>query len=115
MKPYTERQMQAARAIALVADAVQIGLLPLFAEGGLSPANMALDVIVAGIMYSLIGFHIAFLPTFLVEEVPVLNLAPTWTLAVLLATRNGATALESVQATAQALPATQRALPAAAR
>ena len=95
MKPYTERQMKVARAAAFVADALQIAVFPLFSEGFLSPANMALDCFVAALLTWLVGFHVAFLPSFLVEDVPVLNLAPTWTLAVLLATRKGATAIDA--------------------
>jgi hypothetical protein len=38
-------------------------------------------------MWGLLGFHWAFLPSFVTEAVPWLNLAPLWTLAVALATR----------------------------
>ncbi len=87
----TAGQIRAARIIAVVADAIQITLAPLFFEGGLSPFNDALDLAVAGMMVYLLGFHWAFLPTFLAELVPVFDLVPTWTLAVLIATRNGPT------------------------
>ncbi len=39
-------------------------------------------------MTGLVGFHWAFLPTFLAEAVPWLDVVPTWTLAVVFATRN---------------------------
>jgi hypothetical protein len=71
-----------ALAIALVADAIQIGLLPLFIEGAAAPWNDALDVAVGAMMVALLGWHVAFLPAFLGELVPVLNLFPTWTAAV---------------------------------
>lgn len=76
-----------ARAIAMLADAVQIVVFPVFFEGFLSPANAALDVAVAIAMIVLVGWHIAFLPSFLVELVPLVDLVPTWTLAVMIATR----------------------------
>jgi len=81
------RRILVARALALLADAVQIGLLPLFVEGSLSFVNDALDMVVAGILIALVGWHWAFLPAFVAELVPGLDLAPTWTVAVFLATR----------------------------
>jgi hypothetical protein len=73
--------------IALFADALQIVLFPFFGEGALSPANDLLDIAVAWVLTRLIGWHWAFLPSFLTELVPGLDLVPTWTLAVLIATR----------------------------
>jgi len=83
----TRRRVVAARSLAVVADSVQLGLLPLFAEGVLSPANDALDVVVALLMTALVGWHWAFVPAFISELVPVLGLVPTWTAAAFLATR----------------------------
>lgn len=79
---WRDRRRIAALAIALAADAVQIGLLPLFMEGAAAPWNDALDVAVGGMMVALLGWHAAFLPAFLGELVPFLNLFPTWTAAV---------------------------------
>ena len=73
----------AALAIALAADALQIGLLPLFIEGAAAPWNDALDVAVGGMLILLLGWHPAFLPAFLGEMVPFFDLFPTWTAAVL--------------------------------
>jgi hypothetical protein len=73
--------------IALFADALQIVLFPFFGEGVLSPANDLLDLAVAWVLTRLIGWHWAFLPSFLAELVPGLDLVPTWTLAVLIASR----------------------------
>jgi hypothetical protein len=72
----------AAGVIAIVADALQLALFPLFAEGVLSPLNDALDVLVAVILTRLLGWHWVFLPSVVAELVPVLDLAPTWTAAV---------------------------------
>jgi hypothetical protein len=73
--------------VAIVADAIQIVGMPLFAEGGLSPLDTGLDVIVGAILIKLLGWHWAFLPTFAAELVPGLDLFPTWTAAVFFATR----------------------------
>ncbi len=78
----------AALGIAVVADLTQFALLPLFGEGFASPLNDALDVIVAAIMCTLLGVHWQFLPSFVSELVPVLNIAPAWTIAVLWVRRN---------------------------
>jgi hypothetical protein len=74
-----------------VADATQIVFLPAFAPGWLSPLNNILDVVVAVIMVRMLGWHFAFLPSFVAELVPVLDLVPTWTAAVWFATRPGTT------------------------
>ncbi|HEX7614044.1 MAG TPA: hypothetical protein VF554_02090 [Thermoanaerobaculia bacterium] len=81
------RRVLAARVIAVLADAVQIGFLPLFAGGAPEGFDAVLDVAVGATMVALVGWHWAFLPAFAAELVPVVDLAPTWTLAVLLATR----------------------------
>lgn len=80
----TPRQIWLARVIAVAADALQIAVFP--AIGWAVPVNVAIDVVVALILIKLVGWHIAFLPSFAVEVLPVAELAPTWTVAVLLAT-----------------------------
>jgi LPXTG-motif cell wall-anchored protein len=45
-----------------------------------------LDLAVAAILIKLLGFHWAFLPALAAEAMPALDLAPTWTAAVLLVT-----------------------------
>jgi len=72
----------AALAIAVAADAVQIGLLPLFAEGAAAPWDDALDIAAGAALLALLGWHAALLPAFLSELVPFLDLFPTWTGAV---------------------------------
>ncbi|MGE5180110.1 MAG: hypothetical protein ACM3PF_13565 [Bacteroidota bacterium] len=78
---------RAAWIIAIVADALQIALFPIFGEGFASPATDALDVVVAIAMTALLGWHFAFLPSLIAEVVPGLNLFPTWTAAVFFVTR----------------------------
>ncbi len=83
----TRRRIWMARGIAVLADLVQIGLAPLFLEGGLSVFDATLDVSMAGILTLLVGWHWSFLPAFLAELTPALDLVPSWTVAVWLATR----------------------------
>lgn len=68
--------------VAIAADAIQIIVLPLFAFGGLSPADTAVDIAAAAILSSLLGWHWAFIPTLIAELIPGLDLFPTWTAAV---------------------------------
>ena len=68
--------------LAIVADALQIVVFPLFAEGALSPADDVLDLAVAALLVHLLGWHWEFLPTFFAELVPGADLVPFWTMAV---------------------------------
>lgn len=90
MKPnVSRRRVLAARVIALAADFIQIGVLPLLGGGILSPFDEIIDVAIGIVMVWLVGWHIAFLPTLLVELLPVADVFPTWTVAVLYVTRGG--------------------------
>jgi hypothetical protein len=73
---------RAAMLLAIVADALQIAVFPLFVEGALSPADDLLDVGVAAAMTHLLGWHWEFLPSFLAKLVPGADLVPFWTIAV---------------------------------
>ena len=73
--------------VALFADALQIVLFPLFAPGIVSPLDDLLDISVAWVLTRLLGWHWAFLPSFLAELVPGIDLVPSWTVAVLIVTR----------------------------
>lgn len=75
-------RFRAAMVLAIVADALQIFVFPIFAEGALSPADDVLDVLVALILVQLLGWHWEFLPAFAGELVPGLDLVPFWTMAV---------------------------------
>jgi hypothetical protein len=78
----------AAYAIAICADLIQMCLTPLFAEGVASPIDGPVDLVVCVLLSWLIGFHVAFLPSFFIKLVPLVEIAPTWTLAVLIASRH---------------------------
>jgi hypothetical protein len=68
--------------VAIVADALQIILLPLFVEGAESPADDALDAGVGIALMAILGWHWEFAPSFLAKLVPGVDLVPLWTLAV---------------------------------
>src|SRR5438128_1949780 len=75
-------RFRAAMILAMAADALQIFVFPLFAEGALSPADDVLDVALAAVLVHLLGWHWEFLPPFLAELVPGVDLVPFWTAAV---------------------------------
>ncbi len=79
----TPRRIWTARALAVLVDLVQFALLPV----ELTPLNNVIDVATGIALYVLLGWQWAFLPTFAVEMVPFVDLVPTWTLAVAIATR----------------------------
>jgi hypothetical protein len=68
--------------LAIIADALQILVFPLFVEGALSPADDILDFGVAAVLVQLLGWRWEFLPSFLAKLVPGVDLVPFWTMAV---------------------------------
>lgn len=86
-KSLKEPEHRLAWAIAIAADTLQIAAFPFFAEGGASPADSLLDLIVGFFMIRLLGWHWAFLPTLAAELIPGADLFPTWTAAVWFVTR----------------------------
>ena|SRR5216684_3712402 len=73
---------RAAMVLAVIADALQIVVFPLFVEGALSPADDVLDFGVGALLVHLLGWHWEFLPSFLAKLVPGVDLVPFWTMAV---------------------------------
>src|SRR5882762_4411773 len=69
--------------LAIIADALQIAIFPLFVEGALSPADDLLDFGIAAVLVNLLGWHWEFLPSFLAELVPGVDLVPFRTMAVI--------------------------------
>jgi hypothetical protein len=78
----------AAFAVAICADALEMGLALIFSEGFISPFDDFLDAVTCVILTLMMGWHFAFMPSFLFKLIPVVDLAPTWTIAVLIASRN---------------------------
>jgi hypothetical protein len=75
-------RLRAAMILAIIADALQIVVFPLFVEGAESPADDILDLAMAAVLTYLLGWHWEFLPSFLGKLVPGVDLVPLWTLAV---------------------------------
>jgi hypothetical protein len=75
-------RFRTAMILALVADALQIVVFPVFVEGAISPADDILDFGIGAAMIHLLGWHWEFLPSFLAKLVPGVDLVPFWTLAV---------------------------------
>jgi hypothetical protein len=75
-------RFRAAMILAVAADVLQLAILPMFVEGAASPADDAVDLGVAGVLFYLLGWHWEFLPSFLGKLVPGVDLVPLWTLAV---------------------------------
>jgi hypothetical protein len=75
-------RFKAAMVLAIVADALQIIVFPLFIAGAVSPADDLLDLSMGAVLIHLLGWHWEFLPSFLAKLVPGVDLVPFWTMAV---------------------------------
>jgi hypothetical protein len=75
-------RFRAAMVLAILADALQIIVFPLFIEGAASPVNDVLDFGIGAMLVYLLGWHWEFLPSFLGKLVPGVDLVPFWTVAV---------------------------------
>jgi hypothetical protein len=75
-------RFRAAMILAIIADALQIAIFPLFIVGVESPADDILDFGVGAALVYLLGWNWEFLPSFLAKLVPGVDLVPFWTLAV---------------------------------
>jgi hypothetical protein len=75
-------RFRAAMILAVVADALQIVVFPVFVAGAVSPADDILDLGIGALMVHLLGWHWEFLPSFLAKLVPGVDLVPFWTMAV---------------------------------
>ena len=75
-------RFRTAMVLAILADALQLIIFPVFVEGAFSPAEDVLDFGVAALLVNLLGWHWEFLPSFLVKLVPGVDLVPFWTMAV---------------------------------
>jgi hypothetical protein len=75
-------RFKAAMILAIIADALQLAVFPLFVAGAMSPADDVLDFGVGALMVHLLGWHWEFLPSFFAKLVPGVDLVPFWTMAV---------------------------------
>jgi hypothetical protein len=87
--------------LAIIADALQIVVFPLFVEGAASPADDILDFSMGTALFYLLGWHWEFLPSFLGKLVPGVDLAPFWTIAVASVYRRSKRMVPSVAGTSQ--------------
>ena len=74
----TRQRIWTAYAVAVTVDVIQFALGPI----GWAFADEILDVAAMLLMWRLLGFHPLLLPTFVLEVVPLADLAPTWTVCV---------------------------------
>src|SRR5260370_23115289 len=68
--------LRVAMILAIIADALQIVVFPLFVEGAVSPADDILDLGVGAALVYLLGWNWEFLPSFLAKLVPGVDLVP---------------------------------------
>ena len=71
----TSGRVAAAYGVAIATDALQFLLGPI----GWAGADELLDVIAAALLWRVLGFHPLFLPTFVIEFLPISDVLPTWT------------------------------------
>jgi hypothetical protein len=76
-------QFRTAMLVAVLADALQLVVFPLFVEGAFSPPDDLLDLGVAALLTHLLGWHWEFLPSFFAKLIPGVDLVPFWTFAVM--------------------------------
>src|ERR1039458_2674694 len=75
-------RLRVAFLLAILADALQLAVIPMFVEGAESPATDIVDVAMAAAISFLPGGHWDFLPSLAAKLVPGVDLVPLWTLAV---------------------------------
>ena len=87
--PFPLQRVKLARWIAIAADALQIGLVPLWLTPPVAAGvNAAIDVVVCVILCFVLRPHWAFAPTFVIEMLPVVDVIPLWWASVLFVTRD---------------------------
>ena len=97
MRNVTPARIRIAWAVAVLVDALQLGLLPVTGPFGAWLAA-PLDLLAMGILWALLGWHWALAPSFVFEFLPLAELAPTWTVATwIVVRRRKADALAALQ------------------
>lgn len=79
VRPVSRFQILLAVSIAVAADALQWLLGPI----GWALIDQAIDLVTMVLVCWCLGFHLLFLPAFIVELIPVVEDLPTWTACVL--------------------------------
>ena len=79
----SRRRIALAFLVAITADAIQLPLTAGMIFGVTAPPLLAgdvfIDIVAMALVVRLIGFHWVLLPGFILEAIPGLDLAPTWT------------------------------------
>lgn len=75
-------RMKAALLLAILADIVQLFMVPAFFAGAAFAPDDIIDACMAGILSWLLGWHWEFLPSFAGKLIPFVDFVPLWTLAV---------------------------------
>jgi len=87
--PVDRSRVRAAWVAAIIVDGLQLITAPAEWTGPVAwVVESGVDLATMGVMVFLVGFHWAFLPSFVTKFLPFFDLAPTWTLAMLIATRD---------------------------
>ena len=102
-------RLRAAMILAVIADALQIAIFPIFIEGAESPVDDILDVTMAAVLTYLLGWHWEFLPSFAAKLIPGVDLVPLWTLAVANVYRKSKRSVAAIEAARDEDPAQKNA------
>jgi hypothetical protein len=87
--PANPSRLRAAWVVAVLVDGLQLITSPAELTGPLAwVIDVGVDLATMGVMMFLLGFHWAFLPSFVTKVLPFVELAPTWTLALFIVTRD---------------------------
>jgi hypothetical protein len=87
--PLNHSHVRIAWVVAVVVDGLQLFTAPAEWTGPVVwVVEAGVDLITMGVMMFLLGFHWAFLPSFVTKFLPFIDLAPTWTLALFIAARD---------------------------
>jgi hypothetical protein len=87
--PVNHSRYRTAWVVAVLVDGLQLITSPAEFTGPMAwVLDAGVDLATMGVMIFLVGFHWAFLPSFVTKMLPFVDLAPTWTLAVFIATRD---------------------------
>ena len=78
----TSNRKKVALVIAGLADLIQLGFFPFFGEGALSIPDDVLDIVVAVLLFAILGFKLRVLLGLAIELVPGIALFPSWTAVV---------------------------------
>lgn len=72
----------------MVVDGLQLITSPAELTGPMAwVLGAGVDLVTMAVLVFLMGFHWAFLPSFVTKMLPFVDLAPTWTMALIIATR----------------------------